>query len=141
MSYENKHNYDDIIKLPHHVSKVHPRMSIQNRAAQFAPFSALTGYADEIREFVRLTDKKIELEEEAKEELNRKLQKIKIHIKDRINVNFTYFIKDKLKNGGAYVETYGVINKIDENNKIIVLNTKEEIPIDDILEINYINVD
>ncbi len=137
MSYEEKHKYDDIINLPHHVSKVHPRMSIQNRAAQFAPFAALTGYESELRETVRLTDKKIELEEEVKEELNRKLQKIKTNIKDKINVNFTYFIKDKTKDGGAYIKTYGVVNKIDEDNRIIILDTKEEIPIDDILEINY----
>ena len=137
MSYEEKHKYDDIINLPHHVSKVHPRMSIQNRAAQFAPFAALTGYESELRETVRLTDKKIELEEEVKKELNRKLQKIKTNIKDKINVNFTYFIKDKIKDGGAYIKTYGVVNKIDEDNRIIILDTKEEIPIDDIIEINY----
>ena len=138
MSYEKEHKYDDIINLPHHVSKVHPRMAIQNRAAQFASFSALTGYDSELRESVRITDKKIELEEEVKEGLNRKLQKIKANIQDRLNVNFTYFIKDKTKDGGAYIKTYGVVNKIDEDNKIIILDTKEEIPIDDILEVKFI---
>ena len=129
--------YDDIINLPHHISNKHPQMTLEARAAQFAPFAALTGYESELRETVRLTDKKIELEEEVKEELNRKLQKIKTNIKDKINVNFTYFIKDKTKDGGAYIKTYGVVNKIDEDNRIIILDTKEEIPIDDILEINY----
>ena len=89
MNKDNENKYYDIINLPHHVSKVHPRMSIQNRAAQFAPFAALTGYESELRETVRLTDKKIELEEEVKEELNRKLQKIKTNIKDKINNNNT----------------------------------------------------
>ena len=130
-------NYKDIINLPHYEPKYHPRMSKHNRAAQFAPFAALTGYENELRETVRLTDNKIELEEEVKEELNRKLQKIKTNIKDKINVNFTYFIKDKTKDGGAYIKTYGVVSKIDEDNKIIILDTKEEIPIYDILEINF----
>lgn len=132
----NTHKYDDIINMPHHTSKVHPRMSIQNRAAQFAPFAALTGFDDELRESVRLTDKKIELEEEAKEEINRKLQKIKSELKNFSNVTFTYFIKDSKKEGGAYITTYGVVKKIDENRNIIILDNKEEIPINDILEIN-----
>ena len=134
MSNYDEHKYDDIINLPHHVSKLHPRMSIQNRAAQFAPFSALTGYDSEIREIVRLTDKKIELEDEMKEEINRKLQEIKKDVSKGINVNFTYFIKDKLKEGGAYITTYGIVKKIDEANRIVVLDTQEEIPIDDITE-------
>lgn len=135
MNKNNEHKYDDIISLPHHVSKVHPRMSIQNRAAQFVPFAALTGYEEGLRESIRLTDKKIELDDETKDELNRKLQQIKLNIKNFPNITFTYFIKDSVKDGGAYITTYGVVKKIDEDNKLIILDTKEEIPIQDILKI------
>lgn len=133
--HNTEHKYDDIINMPHHTSKVHPRMSVQNRAAQFAPFAALTGYDDELRETIRLTDKKIELEEAAKEEINRKLQKIKVELHNSPDVTITYFIKDAQKDGGAYVTTYGVVKKIDQERNIIILDNKEEIPINDILEI------
>lgn len=134
--YNNiEHKYDDIINLPHHTSKVHPRMSVANRAAQFAPFAALTGYDDELRETIRLTDKKIELEEETKEEINRKLQELKAELQKLPNVTFTYFIKDTHKEGGAYITTYGVVKKIDEYRNVIILDNKEEIPIVDILEL------
>lgn len=137
--YNNiEHKYDDIINLPHHTSKVHPRMSVSNRAAQFAPFAALTGYDDELRETIRLTDKKIELEEEAKEEINRKLQKVKSELQNLPNVTFTYFIKDAQKDGGAYITTYGVVKKIDENRNVIILDNREEIPINDIFEIKNV---
>lgn len=135
MYNNSEHKYDDIINMPHHESKMHPRMSAQNRAAQFAPFAALTGYDDELRETIRLTDKKIELEEEAKEEINRRLQEIKSKIHNYPNITFTYFIKDFKKDGGAYITTYGIVKKIDENRNVIILDNKEEIPINDILEI------
>ena len=96
------HRYDDVINRQHPTSKKHPRMSNMNRAAQFAPFAALTGYEESIEESARLTDRKIELSEYEIEELNTRLYFIKEHIKDRPKVTITYFQPDGRKDGGAY---------------------------------------
>ena len=85
-------NYDDIINLPHYVSKKHPQMSIEARSAQFAPFSALTGYDDAIKETARLTDKRIDIDDSLKSVLNNKLQYILENIKLNPEIIFTYFI-------------------------------------------------
>ena len=95
-------NYDDIINLPHHVSKNHPQMSRYNRAAQFAPFSALTGYEESINEAGRYVTNKIELDDSNKEEINFKLNILNNLINQRNQVTFIFFSKDKLKNGGSY---------------------------------------
>ena len=89
--------YEDIINLPHHVSEKHPQMSLYERSAQFAPYAALTGHGDAIRETGRLTSKRIELDEEEKEILDRKFEIVKEQIKNNIQVKITYFIPD-LKN-------------------------------------------
>ena len=101
MNKEN--NYDDIINLPHHVSDKHPQMTMHDRAAQFSPFAALTGHNDAIKETARLTDRRIELSEEVKEELSRKLLYIAENISDKPVVTISYFVEDKLKQGGEYV--------------------------------------
>ena len=95
--------YDDIINLPHFEPKYHTRMSIYNRSAQFAPFAALTGYNEAIVETARLTDKKIELDDYLKDNLNMDLQIINDHIKDNITVSILYFKKDNRKDGGKYL--------------------------------------
>lgn len=127
--------YDDIINLPHHVSKKHKQMSLYERSAQFAPFAALTGHEDAINETARLTNSKIELDEEEKEILDRKLQVIQEKIKDRINVNITYFVPDLKKEGGKYINVKGIIKKIDDYKHAIILEDKKEIPISDIIDI------
>ena len=86
--------YDNIINLPHHISSKHPRLSMEQRAAQFAPFAALTGYGDSIKETARLTDTRIELNEEEKEMLNIKLQELKSKISTMPQVTITYFVPD-----------------------------------------------
>ena len=86
--------YDDIINLPHHISSKHPRLSMEQRAAQFAPFAALTGYGDSIKETARLTDNRIELNEEEKEMLNIKLQELKNKVSIMPQVTITYFVPD-----------------------------------------------
>ena len=131
-----KGKYDDIINLPHHVSKTHPQMSMEARAAQFAPFAALTGYEDEIDETVRVTDEKVELNEEQKDKLNRKLQEIKKLVAKPI-LSITYFVPDLRKEGGKYVTSTGIFKKIDEYKKIIVLEDGVEIPICNIVELLY----
>lgn len=132
----NTHQYDDIINLPHHISKKHPQMSIEARSAQFAPFAALTGYDDEVKETARLTTEKIELTEEEKQILNRKLQEIKQKIKLNPKITITYFVADLKKDGGKYVTIEGIVKKIDEYNNKIIMKNGTEIYIADIVDIN-----
>ena len=96
-----KTQYDDIIHLPHHVSKTRPQMSMLDRAAQFPPFAALTGYEDAIQETGRLTDTKVEIGEEVREELDRKQQYLQDIIADRPEITITYFVPDERKAGGS----------------------------------------
>ena len=143
MSYEEEHKYDDIINLPHHVSKVHPRMSIQNRAAQFAPFAALTGYEELIKESSRLTDRKIELSEYERSILDEKLLLIQNNIKIRPEIIITYFIKDKKKNGGKYITITSNVKSVDLINRFIKLVSNQKILIDDIYDLKselFINI-
>ena len=94
-----KKEYEDIIGLPHHVSKVHPQMSIYDRAAQFSPFAALTGHEAAIQETARLTEEQAELNEDKKEELNEKLQELMAHAEEHLAVTVTYFKPDDRKEG------------------------------------------
>ena len=134
----NSRKYDDIINLPHHISKKHPQMSIYERAAQFAPFAALVGYEDAVEETARITDKRIELNEEEKNILDMKLQMLIEQIKVQIypNITIMYFIPDLKKDGGKYIRISGKIKKIDEFKNLIILDDKTEIPIRDIISIS-----
>ena len=129
--------YLDIINLPHHVSKKHEKMSLELRAAQFAPFSALTGYKEIINKTERYTDTRKELNEEEKNILDYKIQLIKkyIDLKKELILIFIYFIPDNKKKGGKYKEIIGKVTKIDEYNQLIILENKIEIPIKEIVEI------
>lgn len=127
--------YDDIIDLPHHVSRNHPQMSRLDRAAQFAPFAALTGYKDVVTETARLTDGRISLDEDAKESLNQKLFLVLEHIKERPEIAVTYFVPDKTKSGGAYVTTQGSVKKYDEYERLLIMQGGCVIPLDEIIEI------
>ena len=128
-------NYNDIINNPHHTSKTRKRMSQTNRAAQFAPFAALTGYDAAIGEAARLTETKIELDDKTKEILNMKLNFLKDHIKDRPYVTITYFVPDTKKDGGAYVDYSGKIRVIDETQQTIIFTDRTTINIEMILDI------
>ena len=127
--------YDDIINLPHHVSKKHPRMSLEARAAQFAPFAALTGYDDQVKETARLTNERKELADGLKMILDEKIQKIQKNIYEKPQVTITYFVPDTRKQGGKYVTTTGNVIKIDEYTHCIIFENKTEIPINEIIEI------
>ena len=129
-------NYEDIINLPHHTSKKHPRMSLEARSAQFAPFAALTGYDEVLIETARLTNERIEIDETIKVIIDSKLQIIKEHIKEMPLITFMYFVPDLKKDGGKYVTVTGNVKKIDEYRNGIVLENKTEIPIDEIIDIN-----
>lgn len=129
------HDYDDIINLPRHVSKTHPHMSLADRAAQFSPFAALTGYEEAIKEAGRIVDEKIELSEEEKEEINRQLNYLNEHKKDNIQITITYFLKDMKKNGGSYRQITSNLKRLDEIEKTILLADNTILRIDDIRKI------
>lgn len=135
---KNSGKYDDIIKLSHHISKKHLQMSMEERAAQFAPFAALVGYEDAVEETARITTKRIELNEEEKDALDIKLQMLneQIHIQIYPNVTIMYFVPDLKKNGGKYIKISGTVKKIDEYKQLIILDDKTEIPISEIISIN-----
>ena len=131
----DEHKYDDIINLEHHVSTKHSRMSLENRSAQFAPFSALTGYEEAVKEEARVTESRIDIDEEAKIELNEKLNYIMKHLDKNIIVSVTYFEKDKKKQGGSYKTIKGIIKKIDDSRKTIKMQTGEIIKIEELKKI------
>ena len=138
MKDENNNNrYDDIIHLPHPTSKKHPRMSLYDRAAQFSPFAALTGHEEAIKETARITERKKELSEEQYTRLNEKLMIIKDQISYRKPVSITYFMPDQIKEGGSYVTHQGVVKKIKEFERLLILEDKTEILIDHIEEIEF----
>lgn len=129
-------SYDDIIRLPHHVSETHPQMSPADRAAQFSPFAALTGYESAVTEAARLTDKRLELDESAKEALNERLQIIASHLRDCPEISVSYFQPDAKKAGGAYVMVIGAVKKIDEYERVVVMKNGAVIPIDEIISLD-----
>ena len=130
-----KQKYADIINLPHHVSANRPLMSMADRAAQFSPFAALTGYDAAIHETGRLTDDKIELDEETLNILNMKLRLLVDSLDDEPEVTFTYFKPDERKAGGAYLEVTGTVKKVDDFERLIVMQNGTKMPMDDILNI------
>jgi len=128
--------YDDILNLPHHVSASRPHMSAIERAAQFAPFAALTGYDAAVRETARLTDARLELDEYEKEALNDKLRVLDENLESGPEVTITYFLPDGKKAGGAYVTASGTVKKIDGYERVVVLEDGGRIPIDEIAGID-----
>jgi len=127
--------YEDIINLPHHVSKTRPQMSMIDRAAQFSPFAALTGYDAAIKETGRLTDEKIEMDEEALNILNMKFHLLVDRLADEPEITFTYFKPDERKAGGAYIDVTGKVKKVDDFERLIVMQNGTKMPMDDILNI------
>ena len=129
-------DYSDIINLPHFESTKHKRMSIEARSAQFAPFAALTGYEDAVKETARLTDKRIEIDDGLKQILNNKLQYILKNIDLNPIISLTYFKKDNKKSGGKYITKEVIIKKIDTIEGNITLKDKNKIKINDIINID-----
>lgn len=127
--------YDDIINLPHRVSTTHPHMPMIDRAAQFMPFRALTGYEDAVHETARLTDEKVELTEDEKTLLDMRLQQLADAIDNQPKVMLTYFQPDKKKAGGAYITVAGQLKKMDDFEGVLILAGGERILIEDILDI------
>lgn len=129
--------YKDMLHLPHPVSPTHPKMSLQDRAAQFSPFAALTGYDAALKETARLTDRFAELDEDRKQEIDRQIGYLQQHIGKQIMVKIIYFIPDMKKEGGAYRTLEGCVNRIDENNRSLRIQ-ETEIPVERIYEIDFL---
>jgi hypothetical protein len=129
-------SYDEIIHLPHHVSTTHPPMTAIDRAAQFSPFAALTGYDAAIKETARQTDERIELDEDRKDTLSNKLQIIAERMKEYPEIAITYFQPDAKKIGGAYVTVISTAKKLDKYKQVIVMTDGTAIPIHEIISID-----
>ena len=128
---ESMGEYDAIIDHPHHVSKVHPQMSMINRAAQFSPFAALTGYDDQIAETARLTDRRIELTEAEEAEISNALGRLKKGDK----VEITFFVPDKKKAGGRYVTENVVVKQMIPTEGRMVLLDGRSVEMSAIIEV------
>lgn len=128
--------YNDIIRLPHHVSRNRPQMSFSARAAQFAPFAALTGHDDAIRETARLTDDYTDLDEDRLSLLNLRINIINDNIYQRPLISFRCFIPDSRKSGGSYEQFTGNVRIIDEYERMIILTDGTKISIDSVVDIN-----
>lgn len=135
MQEKNKNSYDDIINLPHHISLKHKHMPLIDRAAQFAPFAALTGYEDEVRETARIVDAKIDFTEEKKEDINKKLNEIKSGLQSKPLVEIVYFCRDERKDGGKYIRITETVRKIDEYNKFIFMSDGTKIEFNNIADV------
>ena len=127
--------YDDIIALPHPEPRTHPRMSLNDRAAQFSPFAALTGHSAAIAETGRLTDSRITLDESEMARVDAELQHLQELLPSRPTVSITYFVPDERKAGGSYQTVTGTVRRIDTVNGILLLTDRREVPIADIFDI------
>lgn len=132
-----KEDYFDIIDLPHHVSRNHPQMPMEARAAQFAPFAALTGYDAVIHETARLTDKQVELEEYDNDRLNRIFSELMDSLEKHPMVTVSYFKPDEHKAGGAYMTVSGKLKKIDTYEQIMKMEDGTVIPIGSIMDLQF----
>ena len=129
--------YDDIIDLPHHVSKTHPRMSRHDRAAQFSPFAALTGYDEAVEEAARLTDSRIIPDEDRADRLDRTMRVILENMNKHPQIRVTYFIPDDRKNGGKYTKYIGRVRTFNEYDKMLIFEDGKKIAINDIYELEF----
>ena len=128
--------YDEIMGLPHHVSKTRPQMPKTDRAAQFAPFAALTGYDSAIKETGRLTNERIELDEDALTALNVKYQFLMDALDEEPEIKITYFKPDERKAGGEYVSAIGAVKKVDDFERLITMQDGTRIPMDDVYDMS-----
>lgn len=128
--------YDDMLRLPHHVSASRKPMAMTARAAQFAPFAALSGYDAEVQEAGRLTDRPIEPDEYEKEALNARLRLLARHFREEWVVSLVFFQPDERKAGGAYVTRTGTVKKLYETERLLTLTDGTVIPLDDLIALD-----
>ena len=129
--------YDDIINLPHHVSKTRKRMTMDARAAQFSPFAALTGYDDEIDEMARLTEEQMDIsfDDEKLEGLDKTISYLEEHAKENVTIIVEYFVPDKKKNGGEYVKLQGIFKRVDTSEGVLCFKDGHKVFLNDIYNI------
>ena len=138
MRKQHTDTYEDMIHLPHPVSKKHSQMPIRDRAAQFAPFAALTGHREAIQEAQRQIEQRKILDENRNMLNNERLQEILLHISEQPRIRVTYFQPDERKHGGAYRTLIMNLKKIDESNRRLICSDHSWIPLDDIYEIELL---
>ena len=131
-------DYSDIIDHPPYQSKKRPHMSMTDRAAQFSPFAALSGYGEAVEETERLTSERVILDEDAKKDINAKLQIIE---RDNPEVTITYFVTDPVKDGGMYFPVTGYVRKIDVNRQKLIMEDETVISFEDIFDISFYDSD
>ena len=136
--YQDEHRYDDMIHLPHHQSTKRAHMSLHDRAAQFAPFAALTGHEAAIEETARLTEDEITLDDTALADINDRLYEISQHLSEQWKVSVTYFRPDAKKQGGAYLTDVGTIRKINEIEQFIIMDSGICIKMEQIIRIEVV---
>ena len=132
---KDKHQYDDIINLQHHVSSNREHMSILDRAAQFSPFAAVVGYDGAIKETARLTNHRIELDEAEKTILDEKLRIVQEQLNRQQEIELVFFRPDETKSGGAYITVIGTVKKIEVYEHTVVMQNGTRIPIEEIVNI------
>lgn len=131
--------YEDMLDLPHHQSAYRPQMTMENRAAQFSPFAALVGYGDAVKETARLTDRESELDEQALERLDEKLQRLELLPESReVELEITRFIPDARKSGGRYEMVIGMVRNIDAYRRVLKLTDGNEIPVEQIVDMEFL---
>ena len=130
--------YADIVDLPPHISKKHPQASVNDRAARFSPFAAITGYEEMVLEEARVTEQKAVLTEDGKSLINEKLRLVAACVSENPEVAVTYFVPDKKKPGGAYVLHCGRVVSVDSNGGCLMFSEGEKVPFEDILELNVL---
>ena len=129
--------YEDIISLPRHVSSKRTKMKVKDRAAQFAPFSAVVGHETAVKEAARLTEKRRDLDELEKAIINDQLGDIESQLPIEFDISFVYFQPDDLKQGGSYIEKTGRVKKIDTYTSQVCMMDGTRIDINEILSIDY----
>lgn len=142
MSLVESHEYDDIIDLPHYKSQKYPHMDLYDRAAQFSPFAALTGFEDAIEETGRITEERIELDENVKEALDAGFQALRKRLSYKSSekplVTITYFQADVLKGGGAYITATSRVKKLDENSRRLIIEDGLSVDMDEVVGIEIV---
>lgn len=133
---KNINDYEDMLYLPHHVSKYRTKMSIVDRAAQFSPFAAVVGHETAVKEAARNTDKRKELDEMEKAIIDNQLREIEARLSEGLEIEITYYVPDDLKLGGAYVSKVGVVQKFDHYEGRVLMMDGSLILIEDIYSIN-----
>ena len=128
----DKFPYEDIVNLPPHISKKHPQPTMLERAARFAPFAAITGYEEMVLEEARVTEERIELDDGTLAMLNEKLNIIHDSLDSEPVIQITYFEPDKKKSGGAYISVTGMVKRIDEYERLVIMSDGKKIRIDEI---------